>query len=243
MGGRFAGTFERHKGFSMFGGVGADVKALGQSGSVRAGGYVKGDAAGLTGLGGRVTRAPPNQPRPESMDFPLIPKPASAERGPRQKDMGQAMAAFDRTKTTAPPLLCAKCGSDDDSMIEIVAESARKARTYFCNICSHEWTVQSEPVGRFESIEQLVQRTGLRRDELATLVDIGALNAFTHDRRSELWQVERAVRRREGEQAALQGTARAGGADTGRAAQARAVSARRVPVTGDRPGSASVGGT
>jgi error-prone DNA polymerase len=50
------------------------------------------------------------------------------------------------------------------------------------------------PVGRFESIEQLVQRTGLRRDELTTLADIGALNAFTNERRSALWQVERAVR-------------------------------------------------
>jgi error-prone DNA polymerase len=39
-----------------------------------------------------------------------------------------------------------------------------------------------------------VQRTGLRRDELTTLADIGALNAFTHERRSALWQVERAVR-------------------------------------------------
>jgi error-prone DNA polymerase len=39
-----------------------------------------------------------------------------------------------------------------------------------------------------------VQRTALRRDELATLADIGALNAFTNDRRSALWQVERAVR-------------------------------------------------
>ena len=122
-----------------------------------------------------------------------------------RKDMGQAMAAFDRTKTTAPPLLCAKCGSDDDSMIEVVGESAARSatpgataqarlRTYFCNICSHEWSVALEPVGRFESIEQLVQRTGLRRDELATLADIGALNAFTNDRRSALWQVERAVR-------------------------------------------------
>src|SRR5207248_1715814 len=35
---------------------------------------------------------------------------------------------------------------------------------------------------------------GLRRDELTTLADIGALNAFTHERRSALWQVERAVR-------------------------------------------------
>ena len=144
-----------------------------------------------------------------------------------RKEMGQAMAAFDRTKTAgpaqnadpaqylahrrdagsrfAPPLLCAKCGSDDDSMIEVVADGTPRGatpgatgqvrtRTYFCNICSHEWTVALESVGRFASIEQLVQRTGLRRDELATLADIGALNAFTNDRRSALWQVERAVR-------------------------------------------------
>jgi error-prone DNA polymerase len=49
-------------------------------------------------------------------------------------------------------------------------------------------------VGRFTSIEDVARKTGLRRDELATLADIGALNAFTHERRSALWQVERAVR-------------------------------------------------
>src|SRR5262249_17169214 len=48
--------------------------------------------------------------------------------------------------------------------------------------------------GRFASIEQVVQRTGMRRDELTTLADIGALNAFTNERRSALWQGERAVR-------------------------------------------------
>ena len=37
-------------------------------------------------------------------------------------------------------------------------------------------------------------RTGLRRDELVTLADIGALNAFGYDRRSALWQAERSVR-------------------------------------------------
>jgi error-prone DNA polymerase len=84
-------------------------------------------------------------------------------------------------------------------MIEVVADTAGSPsmparRTYFCNICSHEWNVALEPAGRFTSIEQLVQRTGLRRDELTTLADIGALNAFTHERRSALWQVERAVR-------------------------------------------------
>src|SRR5205085_921515 len=110
-----------------------------------------------------------------------------------RKEMGQAMAAFDRTKTLVPPVLCTKCGSDDDSMIEVVRDT-RAARTYFCNTCAHEWTVQPPAVGRFTSIEDVVRRTGLRRDELTTLADIGALNAFTNERRSALWQVERAVR-------------------------------------------------
>jgi len=130
-----------------------------------------------------------------------------------RKEKGQAMAAFDRTKMMAPPVLCAKCGADDDKMIEVVAEGIRnresgishgpgtssqragnRTRTYYCNICSHEWTVALQPAGRFRSIEDVAQRTGLRRDELTTLADIGALNAFTNERRSAVWQVERAVR-------------------------------------------------
>ena len=106
-----------------------------------------------------------------------------------RKEAGQAMAAFDRTKTAIPPLLCAKCGSDDESMIEVVREGS-----YFCNTCAHEWTVHARPAGRFASIEDITRRTGLRRDELTTLADIGALNAFTDERRSALWQVEQAVR-------------------------------------------------
>jgi error-prone DNA polymerase len=131
-----------------------------------------------------------------------------------RKDVGQAMAAFDRTKTIAPAPLCPKCGADDESMIEVVREGIRSqesgiragqgmrgqeagnssTRTYYCNICSHEWTVELQFAGRFRSIEAVVQRTGLRRDELTTLADIGALNAFTNERRSALWQVEQAVR-------------------------------------------------
>jgi error-prone DNA polymerase len=110
-----------------------------------------------------------------------------------RKEVGQMMAAFDRTKAVAPPLLCAKCGCDDESMIETVSDT-RAARRYYCNICSNEWSVALQPVGRFSSIEDVVRRTGLRRDELTTLADIGALNAFTNERRSALWQVERAVR-------------------------------------------------
>jgi error-prone DNA polymerase len=110
-----------------------------------------------------------------------------------RKEMGQAMAAFTKHRDITPPPLCAKCGSDDGSMIEVVRDT-KTHRTYFCNTCAHEWSVARQHEGRFASIEQLVQRTGLRRDELATLADIGALNAFTHERRSALWQVERAVR-------------------------------------------------
>jgi error-prone DNA polymerase len=110
-----------------------------------------------------------------------------------RKDIGQAMAAFTKNREVTPPPLCAKCGSDDESMIEVVRETAAR-RTFFCNTCAHEWSAERTVEGRFTSIEQLVQRTGLRRDELTTLADIGALNAFTNERRSALWQVERVVR-------------------------------------------------
>jgi error-prone DNA polymerase len=108
--------------------------------------------------------------------------------------------------------LCPKCGNDDQSMLEDTQEGGR-----FCNICAHEWSEQGSkvavptelrsqnpesrvpspeprPDSRFSSIEELITRTGIRRDELATLAEIGALNAFGHDRRSALWQIERAAR-------------------------------------------------
>jgi error-prone DNA polymerase len=74
------------------------------------------------------------------------------------------------------------------------------AARMFCNTCSHDWTadapVLSSPAGsgRFTSVDDLVARTGLRRDELVMLATIGALNAFGYDRRSALWQAERAIR-------------------------------------------------
>jgi error-prone DNA polymerase len=52
--------------------------------------------------------------------------------------------------------------------------------------------VQRPP--RYRSLDDLIARTGLRRDEIVTLADVGALNAFGYDRRSALWQAERAVR-------------------------------------------------
>ena len=110
-----------------------------------------------------------------------------------RKEAGQAMAAFDRTGMLAPPVLCAKCGSDDESMIEVV-RSTPTARTYFCNTCAHEWTVPLRLAGRFRSIEDMTRRAGLRRDEMTALSDIGALNAFSGERRSALWQAARVTK-------------------------------------------------
>ena len=55
-------------------------------------------------------------------------------------------------------------------------------------------TRASGPGTRFRSLDDLVNRAGLRRAELVTLADIGALNAFGYDRRSALWQAEQAIR-------------------------------------------------
>ena len=90
------------------------------------------------------------------------------------------------------PPICPKCGCDDESMLE------HEGQRWFCNTCSHDWLVTpkrgTREGGRFRSLDDLVARTGLRRDEVVTLADIGALNAFGYDRRSALWQAERAVR-------------------------------------------------
>ena len=120
-----------------------------------------------------------------------------------RKEKGQAMAAFDRTKRDAGAgcsrPLCGKCGSDDERMIDVGAAFRRPdgadAHKYYCNICSNEWSVPLQLVGRFRSIEDVARSVGLRRDEMATLADVGALDAFSDgDRRSALWQVEKAVR-------------------------------------------------
>jgi error-prone DNA polymerase len=107
---------------------------------------------------------------------------------------------------------CPKCGCDDPSMLETL-----HTHEGFCNVCSHLWTLpiatsvghrpsavghrpsaidhRSSVIGpRFDTLDQLIRRCGLRRDEVSTLASIGALNAFGFDRRTALWQVEQAVR-------------------------------------------------
>jgi error-prone DNA polymerase len=46
----------------------------------------------------------------------------------------------------------------------------------------------------FASLQDFIDRTGLRRDEQRVLAEAGALNAFGLTRRSALWQVEKAGR-------------------------------------------------
>ncbi len=109
--------------------------------------------------------------------------------------------------------VCPKCGCDDKSMLETV-----KAGSYFCNNCAHDWThppslaesarasarqaheltnqlrLPVDPPQRFKSVDDLVSRTGIRREELQTLADIGAFASFGYERREALWQVEKAIR-------------------------------------------------
>ncbi len=88
--------------------------------------------------------------------------------------------------------ICPKCACDDPSMLERVDRMR-----WFCNNCSHDWVRPERSRrdgGRFASLDDLIAAAGLRRAEVVTLADIGALNSFGYDRRSALWQAERAVR-------------------------------------------------
>ena len=103
-----------------------------------------------------------------------------------------------RRSVTRIPGACPKCGCDDESMIETV-----KAGMFFCNNCAHDWNLTSatnqmrlpvEPPVRFRSVDDLVNRTGVRREEIQTLAEIGAFASFGYERREALWQVEKAIR-------------------------------------------------
>jgi error-prone DNA polymerase len=108
-----------------------------------------------------------------------------------REEVGKAIAEAPVAPSTSPTgptsPTCPKCGCDDPSMID-------RTDGCFCNVCSHHWTVYVPVQRRFATLEDLVRRTGLRRDEVTTLAEVGALNSFGLERRSALWQVERVVR-------------------------------------------------
>ena len=156
-------------------------------------------SAGFTTGSGPVTGQP---------HLVLAQERSSRVRAPRQaghparRHPGGCETASRHQPPAPSPQLCPKCGCDDESMLERTDEGGM-----FCNVCSHEWTSTAGIPGsateerlarrfgkRFTSLDDLVARAGLRRDEVVTLADVGALNAFGYDRRSALWQAERAVR-------------------------------------------------
>jgi error-prone DNA polymerase len=135
-----------------------------------------------------------------------------------REPVGRAMAAA-AIRSPSPPALCPKCGCDDRSLLECVADQRTAAPPHcgtaapphcgtaalphgstvlswscFCNLCAHDWTSPRAQPRKFASIEDLIRRTGVRRDELAVLAEVGALASFGHDRRGALWQIEHAVR-------------------------------------------------
>jgi error-prone DNA polymerase len=134
--------------------------------------------------------------RADGKRLPLAPGRESGPVTPKRADEPSARASG-----------CPKCGADDETMLECVERAATGER-WFCNVCSHDWLVPPKPARGSRpaavgldgphageaALERLVASTGLRRDEVTTLAEIGALNAFGFDRRGALWQVERVVR-------------------------------------------------
>src|SRR5439155_2190529 len=92
-----------------------------------------------------------------------------------REHVGKAIASVRRPNPESRipnPVRCPKCGCDDESLIEQV-----DARRWFCNTCSHDWiktdtrareSTLERDKKRFATVDDLVARVGLRRDELVT---------------------------------------------------------------------------
>ena len=121
--------------------------------------------------------------------------------GPQTEDSFQRSAlSQDRSdkhpelKTQNSELLLASAPSDQQpapSAHAAVPSDQRPATSNDDGVSSRQVPAASR---RFVSLDQFVAATGVRRDELAVLAEIGALRAFGYDRRGALWQIERAVR-------------------------------------------------
>src|SRR5207253_4924461 len=99
---------------------------------------------------------------------------AIADRQPSRPSAASARQAakavtpkLERSTSEGGPRLCPKCGCDDASMIETTD------RGLFCNVCSNAWwggeSGDDRASPRFRSVDDLITRAGLRRDEVVTL--------------------------------------------------------------------------
>jgi error-prone DNA polymerase len=165
-------------------------------------------------VGRAIEQAPRLAPGPE-------PRPSDCAQGPPEHVERRAPTLRLRSgssragRGTSPDVTCPKCGADDPSMRGLVESAGH--RRWFCDICAHDWPAPPAAVPaaaarsprpgaaerlpgdgrsspRFSSVDHLIAATGLRRDELAVMADIGALQSFGFDRRGALWQIERAIR-------------------------------------------------
>lgn len=138
-------------------------------------------------------------------------RPEQGAESPSESERGWGPASAEESGLLTGSSRCPKCGCDDASLLE-----ETPANGMFCNICAHVWGEERSAIAarsidagppapnpelrapgaerRFDSLEDFVAKTNIRRDELATLAEIGALNAFGCDRRTALWQIEKAVR-------------------------------------------------
>ena len=107
-----------------------------------------------------------------------------------------------RKSTARSRVACPKCGCDDASMIEgsgrrptpDSADSRLPIRQCFCNVCSHQWVGGGRRSGASARSTIWCASSACAATRSTMLAEIGALNSFGLDRRSALWQVERAVR-------------------------------------------------
>jgi error-prone DNA polymerase len=85
------------------------------------------------------------------------------------------------------------CAVEEDGAVRLGLRFVAGLRAQVGQQIAGSWQLAAGS-GRFRSIEDLVARTGINREELSVLAEIGALSAFGHTRREALWQVERAIR-------------------------------------------------
>jgi len=87
------------------------------------------------------------------------------------------------------------CAIQEDGAIRLGLMYVQGLRAEAGKAIARERSSGEKDVGRlFQSMDDLVARTGLRRDELRVLAESGALATLGGDRRSALWQAERAAR-------------------------------------------------
>jgi len=91
------------------------------------------------------------------------------------------------------------CDVDEDGSVRLGLNYVRGLRRHVgiaigAMAGERRQTHDEPPRARFASLEDFVKRSGVNREELATLAEIGALNAFGYHRREALWQIEKAIR-------------------------------------------------